>query len=236
MLGGKMAASGGVLLAGPDMRRLGCGMRPLIGKRFNRDAPHYARVERTAETMKLLDALVEQRIAEAAARGDVDDASTGPMGAESQRSGNEVPVLEEIRVANRILMNAGFVPPAAAQLRALCELEPTLTALAPAVEALAVDPTGQCRMRAKWLAVVMALESLRGDSMAVPAEYCRRVAERLTGGSGDCKVLSDAPVALDSNSATSSATLHSAVTRGVPPSSAVPLGTSSAAKESLSWI
>jgi hypothetical protein len=91
-------------------------------------------------------------------------------------------------------------------------------------------------MRAKWLAVVMALESLRGDSMAVPSEYCRRVAQRLAGGSGDCAAQADAPVELDSHSASSSATRHSALTRGAPPASAVPLGTASAAKESLSWI
>ncbi len=119
--------------------------------------------------MRLLDALVEQRIAAAAARGEFDDVpvSGAPMELDDDQL---VPV--EVRVANRILKNAGFVPPADAQLRALCNLQEELRAVS--------DRATRCRLQAKILALDMALESLRGGPMVVPGEYCRRIAERLS--------------------------------------------------------
>ncbi|WP_322060295.1 DnaJ family domain-containing protein [Paraburkholderia sp. J63] len=119
--------------------------------------------------MKLLDALVEQRIAAAAARGDFDDLP----GAGAPQALDEDPfVPEEVRVANRILKNAGFVPPAVEQLRALRDLEEELAKVSDKVE--------QCRLRARMLALDMALESLRGGPLVVPHEYRRRIAERLS--------------------------------------------------------
>ncbi len=58
--------------------------------------------------MRLLDALVEQRIAAAAARGEFDDlpGAGAPLSLD-----DDALVPEEVRVANRILKNAGFVPP-----------------------------------------------------------------------------------------------------------------------------
>lgn len=118
--------------------------------------------------MKLLDALVEQRIAAAAARGDFDDLP----GAGAPQALDEDPfVPEEVRVANRILKNAGFVPPAVEQLRALRDLEEL---------AKVSDKAEQCRLRARMLALDMALESLRGGPLVVPHEYRRRIAERLS--------------------------------------------------------
>lgn len=81
-------------------------------------------------------------------------------------------VPEEVRVANRILKNAGFVPPAVEQLRALRNLQDELRAVS--------DRATRCRLQAKMLALDMALESLRGGPMVVPREYCRRIAERLS--------------------------------------------------------
>ncbi len=119
--------------------------------------------------MKLLDALVEQRIAAAAARGEFDDLpGTGlPLDLD-----DDMLVPEEVRVANRILKNAGFVPPAIEQLRALRDLQNELNAVS--------DRAARCRLQAKMLALDMALESLRGGPMVVPREYCRRIAERLS--------------------------------------------------------
>ncbi|CAG9261345.1 DnaJ family domain-containing protein [Paraburkholderia unamae] len=120
--------------------------------------------------MKLLDALVEQRIAAAAARGDLDDL---PGAGAPQALDDDLLVPEEVRVANRILKNAGFVPPALEQLRALCDLEAELAKVS--------DKAAQCRLRARMLALDMALESLRGGGpMVVPHEYRRRIAERLS--------------------------------------------------------
>ncbi|QGZ61382.1 DnaJ family domain-containing protein [Paraburkholderia acidisoli] len=118
--------------------------------------------------MKLLDALVEQRIAAAAARGDFDDLP----GAGTPQELDDQLVPEAVRVANRILKNAGFVPPAVEQLRALRDLEQAF--------AQEGDKAARCRLRARMLALDMALESLRGGPMVVPQEYRRRIAERLS--------------------------------------------------------
>lgn len=119
--------------------------------------------------MKLLDALVEQRIAAAAARGEFDDL---PGAGAPQDLDDDLLVPEEVRVANRILKNAGFVPPAVEQLRSLRHLQDELDA--------AGDRATRCRLQAKMLALDMALESLRGEPTVVPREYCRRIAERLS--------------------------------------------------------
>ena len=119
--------------------------------------------------MKLLDALVEQRIAAAAARGEFDDL---PGAGAPQELDDDLLVPEEVRVANRILKNAGFVPPAVEQLRSLRHLQDVLNA--------AGDQAARCRLQAKLLALDMALESLRGEPTVVPREYCRRIAERLS--------------------------------------------------------
>src|SRR6201998_1400355 len=75
--------------------------------------------QRSGLQMKLLDALVEQRIAAAARRGFDDLPGTGAP----QVLDDDALVPEEVRVANRILKNAGFVPPAVEQLRALRGLQ-----------------------------------------------------------------------------------------------------------------
>lgn len=128
--------------------------------------------------MKLLDALVEQRIAAAAARGEFDDL---PGAGAPQELDDDLLVPEEVRVANRILKNAGFVPPALEQLRSLRHLQEELNA--------AGDQATRCRLQARLLALDMALESLRGEPTVVPREYCRRIAERLServlGGDGE---------------------------------------------------
>ena len=119
--------------------------------------------------MKLLDALVEQRIAAAAARGELDDL---PGAGAPLELDDDLFVPEEVRIAHRILKNAGFVPPAVEQLRALRDLEDEFATVG--------DKAARCRLRARMLALDMALESLRGGPMVVPQEYRRRIAERLS--------------------------------------------------------
>jgi hypothetical protein len=130
--------------------------------------------QRNEFPMKLLDALVEQRIAAAAARGDFDDLPGAGLPLELD---DDLLVPEEVRVANRILKNAGFVPPAVEQLRALRDLEQEIARVG--------DKAAQCRLRARLLALDMALESLRGGPMVVPHEYRRRIAERLAERADD---------------------------------------------------
>lgn len=129
--------------------------------------------QRSGSQMKLLDALVEQRIAAAAARGEFDDL---PGAGAPLLLDDDACVPEEVRVANRILKNAGFVPPAVEQLRALRDLQTELEAVS--------DPATRCRLQARMLALDMALESLRGGPLVLPREYCRRIAERLSERTG----------------------------------------------------
>lgn len=119
--------------------------------------------------MKLLDALVEQRINEAASRGDFKDL---PGAGKPLEFNDDLLVPEEVRVVNRILKNAGFVPPAVEQLRALRGLQDELDKV--------TDPAARCRIQVKMLVLDMALEWLRGGC-CVPHEYRRRIAERLSG-------------------------------------------------------
>jgi hypothetical protein len=132
--------------------------------------------------MKLLDALVEQRIAAAAARGEFDDL---PGAGAPQALDDDTLVPEEVRVANRILKNAGFVPPAVEQLRALRDLQNELDAVS--------DRATRCRLQAKMLALDMAIESLRGGPLVMPREYCRRIAERLSERVADAQAADAGP-------------------------------------------
>ena len=125
--------------------------------------------QRSGLQMRLLDALVEQRIAAAAARGELDDL---PGTGVAPGLGDDVQVPQEVRAANRILKNAGFVPPAVEQLRALSDLQDELNAVS--------DRATRCCLHARMLALHMALESLRGGPLVLPREYCRRIAERLS--------------------------------------------------------
>jgi hypothetical protein len=130
--------------------------------------------QRSGLQMKLLDALVEQRIAAAAARGEFDDL---PGVGAPLTLDDDALVPQEVRIANRILKNAGFVPPAIEHLRALRELQTELNAVS--------DQATRCRLQARMLALDMALESLHGGPMVLPREYCRPIAERLSERAGN---------------------------------------------------
>ena len=73
--------------------------------------------------MKSLESLVEQRIAEAQARGELDDLP----GAGAPLELDDDPLVpEELRVAYRVLKNAGYVPPEVEALRDIRGLERAL--------------------------------------------------------------------------------------------------------------
>ncbi|KQR90312.1 hypothetical protein ASG35_03685 [Burkholderia sp. Leaf177] len=131
--------------------------------------------------MKLLDALVEQRISAAAARGEFDNL---PGAGEPLEFDDDALVPEEVRVANRIMKNAGFVPPAVEHLRALRDLQNEA--------GMAEDPATRLKLQAKMLALDMALESLRGNCSVMPLEYRRRIAERLSERWSEQEKIADA--------------------------------------------
>ena len=70
--------------------------------------------------MLLLEFLAEKKIAEAIERGELDDL---PGAGRPLELDDDALVPEELRLAYRILKNAGYVPPEVSQLNELCELE-----------------------------------------------------------------------------------------------------------------
>lgn len=76
--------------------------------------------------MNLIDRLVEQKISEAIARGELSDlpGEGAPLELDDDRL-----VPEPLRMAYRLLRNAGFVPPEVAALREIGDLERRIEAL-----------------------------------------------------------------------------------------------------------
>lgn len=70
--------------------------------------------------MEFLDRIVEKRIKEAAERGDFDDL---PGQGVPLKLDDDAMIPPELRMAYRILRNAGFVPPEVMALREISELE-----------------------------------------------------------------------------------------------------------------
>jgi len=68
----------------------------------------------------MFDAIAEKKIAEAIARGELDDL---PGAGKPLELDDDANVPEDLRVAYRILKNAGFVPPEVASLREIGQLE-----------------------------------------------------------------------------------------------------------------
>lgn len=119
--------------------------------------------------MKSLDALVEQRIAEAQERGDLDDlpGAGAPLELDDDRL-----VPEELRVAYRVLKNAGYVPPEVEALRDLRALE----------QALEEDhtPDERRRLLARMNGLLMRTPlGRRRDGLRIEETYFRRIAEKL---------------------------------------------------------
>ena len=70
--------------------------------------------------MAAFDLLAERRIAEAISRGELDDL---PGAGKPLTLDDDALIPEDLRVAYRILRNAGFVPPEVDQVRQMAELE-----------------------------------------------------------------------------------------------------------------
>jgi hypothetical protein len=77
--------------------------------------------------MLLLDSIAEQRIAEAIDRGELSDL---PGAGRPLHLDDDALVPEDLRMAFRILKNAGFVPPEVEALRGIGELERFIETLA----------------------------------------------------------------------------------------------------------
>lgn len=86
----------------------------------------------------MLDFLAEKRIAEAVSRGDFDDL---PGAGRPLELGDDSLIPEDLRLAYRILKNAGFVPPEVEAINEIAELERMAMGNATAVKKLALLKT-----------------------------------------------------------------------------------------------
>jgi hypothetical protein len=118
--------------------------------------------------MPLLDHLVEQRIAAARDAGEFDDLP----GAGRPLDLDDAPLVpEELRVAYRILKNAGFVPPEVETRREIAGLTQLLR--------LAADDEEARGRAAARLALLSA--QLEAEGRALPAGYRDALLDRLGG-------------------------------------------------------
>ncbi|GIL05339.1 MAG: hypothetical protein BroJett031_18590 [Betaproteobacteria bacterium] len=118
-----------------------------------------------------LDALVERRIAEAIARGEFDDL---PGAGRPLALDNEPLIPEEVRVAHRILKNAGFVPP---ELEQIAEVNRLLAA----VERSELGDAEQAHASRRLRALLIQIEASGRPATAMRAwlEYNEALTRRL---------------------------------------------------------
>ncbi|MEZ5653789.1 MAG: DUF1992 domain-containing protein [Burkholderiaceae bacterium] len=120
------------------------------------------------------DDLIERRIAKAQAEGQFDDlpGQGRPLALDDDRL-----IPEELRVAYRVLRNAGMVPPEVTQRRQIAELRAT------ALRALEEgDTAAERKARRRLLALTIALEA-RGVELSSPGliGYAGMIRERFRG-------------------------------------------------------
>jgi hypothetical protein len=122
--------------------------------------------------MLLFDLLAEQRIAEAIARGELENL---PGAGRPLDLGGDALIPEDLRMVYRILRNAGFVPPEVEVLRDIGELERCIETLC----------AGEAR-NAAWRKLQMLRARIEASGMRrhdLPGEgrYTQCVIERLSG-------------------------------------------------------
>jgi len=122
--------------------------------------------------MGLLDLLADQKIAAAIEAGEL----SGLPGEGRPLDLDDDPLVpEDLRVAYRILRNAGFVPPELADARERLELGALLANL---------DDDGERRRAATRLAVLELRREAAGAASGLPAAYRAALLEKLGKASG----------------------------------------------------
>jgi hypothetical protein len=118
-----------------------------------------------------LDAVAEERIQEAIRRGEFD----GLPGAGKPLVLDEDPLVPaELRVANRVLSNAGLVPVEVLERREIADLEASLASLR--------DDRARSRVIARLALLRLRLDPRRMVCLSRNALYERRIMEKLAGG------------------------------------------------------
>lgn len=117
--------------------------------------------------------LIEQRIREATARGEFDDL---PGTGQPMQLDDDLLVPEEVRVAHRILKNAGYVPPEAQQIAEINQL----IALAGRAE-LSAEQGEAASRRLRALMIQMELAGRPLAAAQAWHDYQQALAGRLAG-------------------------------------------------------
>ncbi len=118
--------------------------------------------------MNIFDTLVEQRIREAQARGELDDL---PGAGAPLELDHDTLIPEELRVAYRILKNAGYVPPEVEALRDLRALEQALERSESSAE--------RRRLLARMSALLLATPLGQRGHLRIEHAYFEKIAEKL---------------------------------------------------------
>lgn len=119
-----------------------------------------------------LDAIAEERIAEAIRRGDFDDL---PGAGKPLDLDGDPLVPEDVRAIYRILKNAGFVPPEVIERREIAQLEAALPAI--------TDVDARAKALAKLAVLRTRLGAHRGVQLTANRRYAQKIVEKLAGGS-----------------------------------------------------
>lgn len=117
-----------------------------------------------------IDAIAERRIGEAIARGEFDrlPGAGKPLALDDDRL-----IPPEVRVAYRLLKNAGCVPPEILRRREIAELEAALPH--------ATTPEQRTRALQKLQLLRTGLGAQRGSRLNANALYARKIIEKLGG-------------------------------------------------------
>jgi hypothetical protein len=120
--------------------------------------------------------LIEQRIREATARGEFDDL---PGAGQPMQLDDDLLVPEEVRVAHRILKNAGYVPPEAQQISEVNQL----IALAGRAE-LGAEQGEAASRRLRALMIQMELAGRPLAAAQAWHDYQQALAQRMAADDG----------------------------------------------------
>ena len=126
-------------------------------------------------TITGLDALVEARIERAIERGEL---AGLPGQGRPIALDDDACVAPELRLAHRILKNAGYVPEEV-------ELRREITSLAALIDATEGAERARAIARRDWLRARLALRGGAGTSLLEHREYAERVARRFERSPGD---------------------------------------------------
>jgi hypothetical protein len=120
--------------------------------------------------MLIFDLLAEQKIQEAIERGELDDL---PGAGRPLDLDDDPLVPEELRVAYRVLKNAGFVPPEIELVREVRSVEQLIERLPEGPE------QARAMRRLQMLALKLAESRPGGRGLRVDSDYYRKIVEKL---------------------------------------------------------